>query len=89
MGRYSDDDFWNPPEQDRPTFVEAKLNSVGVSLKTRDVLGGRTEDPAEVERKAKRAREQLAKEDRLFGVTRGCTIGVPWTAGDEPEARDD
>ncbi len=84
MGNYTDD-FYQPPEQDRPTFVEATLNRVGVSLRTKDVLGGRQETPGEAERKAREAAERLARRDRLFGVTWGCTIGVAFTAGD-PDA---
>lgn len=67
MGRYDDDNWWNPTEQDRPTFVESQLNRIGISLKTSDLIGG-TPEPAQTEQQAREARARLAAHDKLFGV---------------------
>lgn len=81
---WSDFNFGADDDPDlRKSAVDRHLGRVGLSLTTKDILGGAPETQAERDRKARKAAEQLAKEDRLFGVVRGATIGVPFTAGDK------
>lgn len=60
-------------EQHRGDFVASELARLKTSA---------PEDPAIIERKKREAAETLRRHDRMFGVWPGCTIGVPWSAGD-------
>lgn len=64
-------DDWNFGADDDPDLrkaaVDRHLKRVGLSLETSDKLGTTPDTPAELERRKQRARDQLAKEDALFG----------------------
>lgn len=86
------DDYGDP--ENRATIVKRELAKVGLSLETKDVLGGAPESPEVEARKAAEAKQRLARHDERWGVTIGCTIPgykIPRpiaTAGDADGDRD-
>ncbi len=93
MARYDDFDYGEP--ENRSAAVERHLNRIGISLTTKDKIGG-TPDPAQTEQQAKEAKERLARHDKLFNIFPGCAIEDRYklprnvSAGDPHEdSRDD
>lgn len=58
------DDYGEP--ENRKAFVTRELARLN--------LTPAPEDPAVTERKAREAKHRLEQHDKLFGITRGCTL---------------
>jgi hypothetical protein len=94
MARWDDWDYGEP--ENRPAAVERHLNRIGLSLKLGNTTKlGETAEPVEVtERKAREAKERLARHDQLFGLDGTLEeslqrVSRPHYGVGDPDGRDD
>lgn len=80
MARYDEDEMFFKPPRDRKAFIAEEL--------ARLVTPDNADPPAVAERKARESKERERKRDNLFGVWRGCTLGVPWEMADDTDRAD-